>query len=49
VQTRRLHESFEGSYSSLASSSGELSRATVAVSGRLRHFLILGVKRVFGP
>jgi len=26
VQTRRLHESFEGSYSSLASSSGELSR-----------------------
>jgi len=25
VQTRRLHESFEGSYSSLASSGGELS------------------------
>jgi len=26
VQTRRLHESFEGSYSSLASSGGKLSR-----------------------
>jgi len=26
VQTRRLHESFKGSYSSLASSRGELSR-----------------------
>ena len=39
VQTRRLHESFEGSYSSLASSSAELSRATVDASGRLMHFL----------
>jgi len=39
VQTRRLHESFEGSYSSLASSSAELSQATVAASGRLMHFL----------
>jgi len=39
VQTRRLHESFEGSYSSLASFSAELSRATVAASGRLMHFL----------
>jgi len=39
VQTRRLHESFEGSYSSLASSSAELSRATVAASGKLMHFL----------
>ena len=44
MQTRRLQESFEGSYSSLAYSSGELSRATVAASGRLMHFLILGVK-----
>ena len=34
-----LHESFEGSYSSLASSSAELSRARVAASGRLMHFL----------
>ena len=39
VQTRRLHESFEGSYSSLASSGAELSRATVAASERLMHFL----------
>ena len=39
VQTRRLHESFEGSYSLLASFSGELLRATVAASGRLMHFL----------
>jgi len=39
VQTRRLHESFEGSYSSLASSSAEVSWATVDASGRLMHFL----------
>jgi len=39
VQTTRLHESFEGSYSSVASSSAELSRATVAASGKLMHFL----------
>jgi len=39
VQTRRLHETFEGSYSSLSSSSGELSRVTVAANGRLIHFL----------
>ena len=39
VETRRLHESFEGSYSSLASSSAELSRATVDASERLMHFL----------
>jgi len=39
VQTRRLHESFEGSYSSLASTSAELSRAAVDASGRLMHFL----------
>jgi len=47
VQTRRLQESFEGSYSSLAYSSEELSglsQATVAASGRHMHFLILGVK-----
>ena len=30
VQTRRLHESFEGSYSSLASSGGEISRVIVS-------------------
>jgi len=47
VQTRRLQECFEGSYSSLAYSSGELSRAIVATSGRPMHFLILGVKRDF--
>ena len=47
VQTRRLQESFQGSHSSLAYSSGELSRATVAASGSLMHFLILGVKRIF--
>jgi len=46
VQTRRVQESFEGLYSSLAYSNGELSWviATVAASGRLMHFLILGVK-----
>jgi len=44
VQTRRLQESFEGSYSSLAYCSGELSRATIAASGRLMHFLLLEVK-----
>ena len=46
MQTR-LHESFEGSYGSLASSSAELSRATADASGRLMHFcnfLIFGVK-----
>jgi len=40
-------KSFEGSHSSLAYSSGEyrgLSRSTVAVSDRLMHFLVLGVK-----
>jgi len=49
VQTRRLHESFEGSYSSLASSSVELSQATVVASGRriFRNFLILGQNGVF--
>jgi len=44
VQTRRLHETFEGSYSSLASSSGDLYQATVAASGRLLQLLILGIK-----
>jgi len=39
VQTRRLHESFEGSDSSLASFSAELSQATVSASGKLMHFL----------
>jgi len=34
VQTRRLHESFEGSYSSLASSGGELSRVIARYSSR---------------
>ena len=39
VQTRRLHESFEGSYSLLASFSAQLSRATVDANGRLMHFM----------
>ena len=39
MQTRRLHESFEGSDSSLASFSAELSQATVSASGKLMHFL----------
>jgi len=43
VQTRRFQESFEGSYSSLSYSGGKLSWATVAASGRLMRFLILGV------
>ena len=34
VQTRRLHESFEGSYSSLASFSGELSRVIASYRSR---------------
>jgi len=34
VQTRRLHEPFEGSYSSLASSRGELSRVIAMYSSR---------------
>jgi len=34
VQTRRLQESFKGSYSSLAYSSGELSRVIVSYSSR---------------
>jgi len=52
VQTRRLQESFEGSYSSLAYSSGELSRIIASYSScqwGLMHFLILGVNGVFGP
>jgi len=34
VQTRRLQESFEGSYSSLAYSSGELSRVFASYCSR---------------
>jgi len=34
VQTRRLHEFFEGSYSSLASSSGKLSRIIASYCSR---------------
>jgi len=34
VQTRRFHESFEGSYSSLASSCGELSRVIASYTSR---------------
>jgi len=34
VQTRRLHESFEGPYSSLASSHGELSRVIASYCSR---------------
>jgi len=39
VQTTRLHESFEGSYSSLSYSRGELSPFAQAASGRLMLFL----------
>jgi len=39
VQTKRLHESFEGSNSSLAWARGELSLSAQAVSGRLMIFL----------
>jgi len=51
VQTGRLHESFEGSHSSLASSGGGYCGLWLAASGRLMHFLIflnLGVKRFLG-
>jgi len=39
VQTRRLHESVEGSYSSLSSFRGKLSQVIVVASGKLMHFL----------
>jgi len=39
VQTKRLHESFDGWYSSLAQAAGELSLAEPAVSGRFMLFL----------
>jgi len=38
VQTTRLHESFEGSNSSLARSNGKLSISAQAASGRLNAF-----------
>jgi len=47
VQTRTLHESFEGSNSSLACSRSELSRATPATSGRLLWFLDFCAQRGF--
>jgi len=47
VQTRTLHESFEGSKSSLACSRGELSRAAPAASGRLVQFLDFWAQRGF--
>jgi len=39
VQTTRLHESFEGSNSSLACSGGELSKIEMAPVGDSMHFL----------
>jgi len=44
VQTRRLQESFEDSYSSLAYSSRELSRVIASYCSRQCETLILGVK-----
>jgi len=47
VQTRRLHESSEGSYSSLASSGGELSLVIASrqwETHAFSDFLNLGVK-----
>jgi len=52
VQTRRLHESFEGSYSSLASSSGELWRVIVSYCSRqweTHAFSEFGGKMFFAP
>jgi len=51
VQTRRLHESFEGSYSSLASSRAEVSRVVARYCSRQweRHaFSEFGGKIFFG-
>jgi len=39
VQTKRLHESFEGSNSSLSCSSGKLSLAKLPPVGDSMHFL----------
>ena len=50
VQTRRLHESFEGSYSSLASFSGDLSRVIASYSSRqweTHAFSVFGGKMFF--
>ena len=50
VQTRRLHESVEGSYSSLASSSGELSRVIVSYTSlqwETHAFSDFGGKMIF--
>jgi len=50
VQTRRLHESFEGSYSSLVSSSGELSRVKASYCSRqweTHAFSVFGDEMVF--
>jgi len=52
VQTRRLYESFEGSYSSLASSRGELSRVIASYTSRqweTHAFSDFGGKMFFGP
>jgi len=52
VQTRRLQESFEGTYSSLASSSGKLSRVIASYISRQweTHALSdFGGKMFFGP
>jgi len=47
VQTKKLHESFKGSNSSLACSRGELSLAAPAASGRLMQFLDFCAQRGF--
>jgi len=50
VQARRLHESFEGSYSSLASFSGEVSRVIASYTSRqweTHAFSDFGGKMVF--
>jgi len=49
VQTRRLHESFVGSNSSLACSRGKLLRAAPAASGRFIQFLYFCAQRGFEP
>jgi len=50
VQTIRLHESFEGSYSSLSSFSGEVSRVIASYCSRqweTHAFFYFGGKMVF--
>jgi len=52
VQTKRLHESFEGSYSSLASSGGELLLVIAShqwETHAFSDFSEFGGKMFFGP